>query len=264
MRLSIHHRTAYRFSAPQARLVQMLRLTPQNSHDQTVARWRIDIDRDARMSEGRDGWGNVTTMLYVEGPVEEIAIEVSGEVLTSHSDGVIRGVAEMLPPGLYLRSTPATAPDPAILAWAADLRQTDPLTTLHGLNGAIHQRFEVDHGRPVAGRSAGEAWSRAKATPRDLAQIFAVAARHLGQPARYVSGYCRHADQEHPTPHGWAEAWVEDLGWVGFDPCTGLSPQEDHVRVAVALDAAGAAPVAGSRLGEGAEQLDVEVRVEEA
>jgi hypothetical protein len=32
----------------------------------------------------------------------------------------------------------------------------------------------------------------------------------------------------------------------------------------VALDAAGAAPVAGSRLGEGEERLDVEVRVSEA
>ena len=33
-------------------------------------------------------------------------------------------------------------------------------------------------------------------------------------------------------------------------------------RVAVALDAAGAAPVAGSRLGEGVERLDVDVTVQ--
>ena len=87
------------------------------------------------------------------------------------------------------------------------------------------------------------------------------AARSIGAPARYVSGCCRLAGEQRPTPHGWAEAHVEGLGWVGFDPCTGLSPQDDHVRVAVALDAAGAAPVAGSRLGEGEERLDVEVRV---
>ena len=94
MRLSIDHRTVYRFSEPQSRLVQMLRLTPENTHDQTVAGWRIDVDRDARLREGRDGFGNAVTMLYVEGPLDGIAITVSGEVLTSTSSGVLRGAAE--------------------------------------------------------------------------------------------------------------------------------------------------------------------------
>ena len=67
MRLSIDHRTVYRFSEPQSRLVQMLRLTPENTHDQTVAGWRIDVDRDGRVRGGRDGFGNAVTMLYVEG-----------------------------------------------------------------------------------------------------------------------------------------------------------------------------------------------------
>ena len=80
-------------------------------------------------------------------------------------------------------------------------------------------------------------------------------------PARYVSGYCDLAGDRRPTPHGWADAWVEGLGWVQFDPTLGLSPEEHHVRIAMAPDATGAAPVAGSRLGEGDEALDVEVTV---
>jgi transglutaminase-like putative cysteine protease len=64
-----------------------------------------------------------------------------------------------------------------------------------------------------------------------------------------------------PAAHGWAEAHVEKLGWVAFDPCTGLSADEAYVRVAVALDSAGAAPVAGSRLGEGEEELDVDLHI---
>ena len=106
MRLSIEHRTTYRFSTPQARLVQMLRVTPANSHDQTVASWRLDIDCDARLREGRDGFGNRVTMLYVDGPVDQIEIAVVGEVVTSHSGGVLHGVSEALPPALFLRSTP--------------------------------------------------------------------------------------------------------------------------------------------------------------
>lgn len=264
MRLSIDHRTTYRFSVPQGRLTQLLRLTPADTHDQTVARWSIHVDRDARMRTGRDGFGNVVTMLYAEGPLDEIVIEVAGEVVTSHSDGVVHGVTELLPPALFLRSTDLTAPDPAIAAWAREQGgDRERLAALHALLDALHVRGPVAWGRGVPGQNAGEAWQIAARTPRDLAQVFIVAARSLGAPARYVSGYhLTDRDGEHlPAPHAWAEAHVDGIGWIGFDPCTARCPEERYVRVAAALDAAGAAAVAGSRLGEGAEELDVDVAV---
>lgn len=264
MRLSIEHRTRYRFTAPQSRLVQMLRVTPQNTHDQTVAQWRIDVDCDTRLRDSRDGFGNTVTMLYVEGPIAEIEIAVVGEVLTSHSDGVLHGSHEVLPPSLFRRPTPATAADAAIRAFAeAAAGEDSAIGTLHRLNLALHERLAVDRGRPEPGLSAAKAFEREAATPRDMAQIFCAAARALGHPARYVSGYSVAAalGSHRPTPHGWAEAYIEGVGWIGFDPCTGLCPEEQYVRVAVALDAAGAAPVAGSRLGEGQEELDVDVQV---
>lgn len=264
MRLSVDHRTTYRFALPQARVVQLLRLTPGNSHDQTVASWRVHVDCDARMREGRDGFGNQVTMLYAEGPLTTVEIAVHGEVLTSHSDGSVLGVAEPLPPALFLRETPATGHDRAIAVWAMDAAGEGTTTErLHALNRALHTRFTIDRGRGEPGTTASQAWQQERVTPRDLAQIFCVGARSLGTPARFVSGYhLWEVDGEHrPAPHGWAEAHVAELGWVGFDPTTGHSPDEEYVRVAIALDAAGAAPVAGSRLGHGAEELEVDVTV---
>jgi len=261
MRLSIEHRTTYRFSQPQERLVQMLRLTPENTHDQTVAWWRIEVDRDARMRDGRDGFGNRTTMLYLDGPVEAITVTVAGEVVLSHSGGVLHGAHEPLPPALYLRTTPTTAADAAIAAWAAELAGADVLATLHRLNRDLHARFRRDRSQPEPGRTAAAAFAGEAATARDLAQMFLAGARSAGHPARYVTGYALAAGDHRPSPHGWAEAHVADLGWVAFDPWTGLSPEESHVRVAAALDAAGASPVAGSRLGLGEEALDVDVSV---
>ena len=262
MRLSIDHRTNYRFSEPQSRLVQMLRLTPENTHDQTIAAWRIDVDCDARLREGRDGFGNATTMLYVEGPVDGLSITVHGAVLTSHSSGVVLGTHEPLPPAVFLRATAATPRDPALAAFARDVAGSRPtLGALHAVNRALSDRFARETGRGDPTIDAAAAFTRDSATARDLAHMFIVAIRSLDIPARYVSGY-RLSEGEHlPTPHGWAEAHVDALGWVAFDPSTGQCPEEDHVRVAVALDAAGAAPVAGSRLGEGMEILDVDVVV---
>lgn len=266
MRLAIEHRTRYRFSAPQARLVQMLRLTPEDTHDQTVAGWDIDVDCDARMRPARDGFGNRVTMLYVEGPIAAIEIAVSGQVLTNPTNGVVHGAGEPLPPALFLRATALTQADAAIAAFAQAIAPGDALDRLHRLNHAVCARFALARARPVQGRPAADAFALDTATPRDLAQIFIAAARQLGAPARYVSGYWPVGEEggAQSTPHGWAEAHVAGLGWVTFDPSTGRSANESYVRVAVALDSAGAAPVAGSRLGEGDEQLDVDVSVAEA
>jgi transglutaminase-like putative cysteine protease len=262
MRLSIDHRTTYRFTAPQGRVVQLLRVTPPDTHDQTVAEWHIAVDCDARVREHRDGFGNRTTMLYAEGPLERLEIAVTGEVVTSHSDGVLHGTFEPLPPRTFLRTTPATESDEAIGSFARGaFGEGETLAGLHRLNAATKRRFRLSRARPETGLSAAAAFAREEATARDLAQVFVASARAVGVPARYVTGYCDLFDDHRPTPHGWAEAWVERLGWVGFDPTLGLSPEEHHVRVAVALDAAGSSPVAGSRLGEGRECLDVDVTV---
>lgn len=265
MRLTIDHRTTYRFSVPQGRVTQLLRLTPSGTDGQAVAGWGIHVDCDARMRHGRDGFGNRTTMLYVDGPIDSIEIEVSGEVLTNTSDGVLHGAVEPLPPAVFLRSTPLTEGDGGLVEFALDAAasMSNPVERLHALNLAFHNRFALDRGRPVAGRTAAQAFARDMATPRDFAHMFVAAARGLGTPARYVSGYsavCCAGDAS-PAPHGWAEAHVEGLGWVAFDPCMGLSADDAYVRVAVALDSAGAAPVAGSRLGEGHEELDVDLHV---
>ncbi|OWK31965.1 transglutaminase family protein [Sphingomonas mucosissima] len=262
MRLTIDHRTTYAFTAPQGRIVQLLRMTPGDTHDQTVADWHITVDCDSRMTQHRDGFGNATTMLYCEGAIERIELTVSGEVVTSSSSGVLHGAAELLPPRFFLRTTPTTVADAAIAEFAEQESGGRDIAALHRLNGAVRARFADDSGRPAKGRTAAEAFALDALTPRDMAQVFVAAARAMGAPARYVSGYCDLAGDNRPTPHGWAEAYVEDCGWIAFDPWLGLSPEEHHVRVAIALDAAGAAPVAGSRLGDGAERLEVNVTVQ--
>jgi transglutaminase-like putative cysteine protease len=263
MRLSVEHRTTYRFTAPQGRIVQLLRMTPEDSHDQTVAAWRIDVDCDARLREHRDGFGNLTTMLYVEGPVDDIEIAVSGEVVTSASGGIVHGALDPLPPALFLRSTALTMPDAALTSFAHDAGSgPNAIGRLHALNRAVNARFALDRDRGDAARTVAEAFGGATATARDMAHVFVAAARALGVPARFVSGYSAVAGDHRPSPHSWAEGFVEGVGWVGFDPTIAQSPEDRHIRVAVALDAYGATAVAGSRLGEGRECLDVDVTVQ--
>jgi transglutaminase-like putative cysteine protease len=70
-------------------------------------------------------------------------------------------------------------------------------------------------------------------------------------------------DGRHLATHAWAEALVEFLGWVSFDPSNRQSATPAYVRLAVALDYDGAAPVRGVRVGGGHEDMSVSVRVAE-
>jgi len=267
MRLLIDHRTRYRFSSPQARVIQMLRMTPSDHDAQTVTNWRIDLGCDARLKSGRDGYGNRIGMLYVDGPVEVIDIAVHGEVLTEDRDGIVTGAPEPLPVELFKRMTALTRPGDRLPDFARDVAVgREVRDRLDQLNRAIHDGIKRTHGQPDVTRSAASVFEEGRGIARDLAHIFIAAARSLDIPARFISGHwlAKTSDQTACTAHGWAEAHVEGLGWIGFDPCTGLCPDERYVRVAAGLDAGYATPVSGARSGGGEEELDVDVRVEVA
>ncbi|MEA3004149.1 MAG: hypothetical protein QOH81_2937 [Sphingomonadales bacterium] len=265
MRLTVHYATLYEYEEPARHIVQLLRVTPQSFAGQNVLDWRIDVDSDVRLRAGRDGFGNLTNMLYVDRPVERLKLTVTGNVLTQDMAGVVQGLAGELPPLVFLRSTAMTAPSPALAALAAEVdgQGKGALDKLHRLTAAIHGGMQFETESTAVDTPATAALEAGHGVCQDFTHIFIAAARLLGIPARYVSGHLFRRDGAHSqeAAHAWAEGWVEDLGWVGFDPANGMSPDDAYIRVAAGLDYRGAAPTAGARSGGGAEALSVEVEV---
>lgn len=269
MRVRIAHDTLYRYDRPVRALVQALRMTPRDHDGQHVLHWRIEPSVDGRLKAREDALGNRLHMFSADGTVEEITLRVTGEVETSDVSGVLRGTVERVPDIFYLRETELTAADDAIGAFAAEVAgdvAADPLAALHRLLEGVHREATFDTEPTHVATTAREAFALRRGVCQDLSHIFIAAARHLGIPARYVSGYFFRADGivEQDAGHAWAEAKVADLGWVGFDPANGISVADAHVRVAIGLDYLGAAPIRGTRQGGGAEHLAVSLRVEDA
>ncbi|UUR07169.1 transglutaminase family protein [Sphingomonas glaciei] len=265
MHLTISHRTRYRFTRPLAAAVQMLRLTPQSCLNQTVLDWRIDVDCDARLRESRDGYGNCLTALYVDQPVTTLTITAKGQVVTDDRAGVVSGLSSDLPPGVFLRPTALTMPDDAIRAFAKEVaaRVSSPLDRLHALSASLAERMTFDAATSVVSTSAADALAAGRGVCQDYAHIFIAAARAGNIPARYVSGhlYRRDGAGTQPASHAWTEAWVDNLGWVAFDPTNGICADDAYVRVASGLDFADVSPIVGTRRGGGQEDMTVEVQV---
>ncbi len=266
MRLSIDHHTTYRFSQPQARVVQLLRVTPGDFAGQTVIDWRVDVNCDARLRQGRDGYGNTTTMLYIDGPIATLAMTVRGEVLTEDQGGVVQGGHEPLPPLFFTRPTASTRSCEAMQDFAQSVGGSDPLERIHGLNVLVGSRLQIVPGRGPIGRAPGDILASGVGTTRDAAHLLVCAARTGGYPARVVSGHSLHGPDcgHRRSAHYWAEIHIDRLGWVGLDPSAGCSLDESYVRVAIGLDASDATPVSGTRSGGGVEELDVDVRIDTA
>jgi transglutaminase-like putative cysteine protease len=265
MRILIDHITRYRYTEPANNIVQLLRLTPRQADCQHVQHWRIDVDADGRLMPFTDSAGNLCHIFYADGAIDSLTLHVTGAVITQDMAGIVSGAEEPLPPAAYLRHTPLTEITPAIAAFATRFRAADPITESHALMLGIKAQMQFEPGVTNSVTDADTALALGRGVCQDLAQIMIASARHLGHPARYVSGH--YAAPDHPeqeAAHAWAELWLDGLGWVAFDPTHGLSASEGHVRVAVGLDSLEAAPVRGSRRGGGAESLAVEVRGRES
>jgi transglutaminase-like putative cysteine protease len=269
MRLSIRHETTYTYAKPARRAIEVLRLTPRGHNGQFVVSWRIDVDKDCRLQRSMDPFGNTLNSFTAEGPLSGLVIVAAGSIETQDTSGVLRGQIERFQPQVFLRETRLTMADPAIRDFAESVRSNagpDPLAVMHALMDGIGDRLVYDQNVTGAGTGSVEAFTTGHGVCQDFAHVFIAAARHLAVPARYVSGYLYRQDgqNQQKAGHAWAEALIEGLGWVGFDPANRMSPTDAYVRLAVGLDYLGAAPVRGSHYGGEGETLTVSVSVSDA
>jgi transglutaminase-like putative cysteine protease len=269
MRIRISHATTYSYEGTPSVVTQVLRLTPRDHDGQHVVAWRVDLSNDCLLHQHEDSFGNIIHSFTAEGPFSELTVAVEGSVDTQDMGGLVRNAVERFPPQLFLRETPLTQPDAAIVEFARSIRADtggDSLALLHAMMKGLNREIAFDTDPTHAATTAAEAFALRRGVCQDLTHVFVAATRALGIPARYIGGHFHRADgvTAQEAGHAWAEAHIEDLGWVGFDPTNGICTTDAHVRIAVGLDYLGAAPVRGTRYGGSGETLTVAVRVDQA
>ena len=250
MRIHIRHEIVHAYEPPVRFLNAALRLTPRSHESQHVVRWRVEIDGDSRIRASDDAFGNCMHTLSVTGPTAGLRIMAEGIVETFDAAGIVRATVERFPPEFYLRETPLTEPGEAHRALAADLRADNPIERLHAL--LLHmpslEAREETQTQQAGEQSQSQRRSRARTRPTRRRPR---GSRTISSPAR-GSRARRRASSAAITSipklaaggaHCWAEAYVEGVGWIGFDPANVICPHESHVRMAIGLDALDAACV---------------------
>jgi transglutaminase-like putative cysteine protease len=168
-----------------------------------------------------------------------------------------------LQPSYFARETPL------LLELAAELecqRNADPLTLMRRLTSQLFHTFTYAQSETQVDSPIDDALRARGGVCQDLAHIMIALARRIGIPCRYVSGYLSTSSECHDrstegATHAWAEAYLPELGWVGFDPTNDLLALDRHIRAAVGRDYADVPPTRGVFRGEAGSELSVLVTV---
>ncbi len=249
MRLAIDHTTTYRFAGPIRQGLQRLRLTPVSGRGQTVIAWDIVCEGAAVEVAYDDEYANRVMLAGIAPGTREVTIRAHGLVETRDEAGVVGRHTGYLPLWHFLRDTPLTARGERVGALVAGLEATaaqDRLAALHALTERVREGVAYTLGSSHVATTAEAALTAGRGVCQDQAHVFIAAARALDIPARYVSGYLLiDGQEEQEAGHGWAEGFVEGLGWIGFDVANAICPDDRYVRVAAGRDYRDAAPVKG-------------------
>jgi len=265
MRLRVLHKTHYTYDAPVPYGLQQIRLRPKSRPGQVVEDWNIDVAGGQVEVSFEDEHANSVDLVSFDAGQSEIEITCSGMVDVEDRSGVVGPQGGFVPLWLFKRSTPLTKAGPLMQALVDEgPAEGADLDRLHALSDHILAAVPYSTDQAAADLTAEDVLAAGHGVCQDHAHVFITAARAMGYPARYVSGYLMMNDRvEQGASHAWAEAHIDNLGWVGFDISNGISPDARYIRVATGLDYRGAAPISGLRYGNAGEDMSVSLQVQQ-
>jgi transglutaminase-like putative cysteine protease len=264
MKHFIKHVTRYRYTAQVSYSIQTLHLTPRTDEHQRSLRWHIEAPGE--LAEQMDAYGNVTHMLTLNRPHDEIELLVTGQVeIDPLQNGLIIGEESRLPVHAFCVPTRLTVADETIRDFCRQavpqgLRTPDDALALAQ---AISDHVAYEPGTTDVTTAAAQVLSLGHGVCQDHAHLFLACVRGMGVPARYVSGYL-YTTADHAASHAWADVWLPGMGWCSVDITNRQFASDCHCRLAVARDYDSAAPVRGVRTGGGEESMMVTVQVQAA
>ena len=265
MKLEIVHSTRYKYSGPIAETVMEVRLRPMDGNGQRCVEFDLDVSSGIKARTYRDGYGNHVHYFNLVRPHTRLIVTSRSVVETGLGPDKDAG-EELVQDFLRFRS-PVKDVD-GVRELAARHRLADPRSgpdverALEELTLTISREFTYDRAVTDVYSSVDEVLELRAGVCQDFAHLFIAAARAMGVPARYVSGYI-HAPGgggSSSASHAWAEGWVPGKGWVGFDATHPVRVSENHVRVAVGRDYSDAAPTRGIYVGSATGTMNVGVR----
>ncbi|MFY9783054.1 MAG: transglutaminase family protein [Acidimicrobiales bacterium] len=274
-RFKIRHVTGFSYDGVADSSYNEARMTPPTLTRQRVLESSMSVHPFAVQSTYRDYFGTIVTtfdlqerhhrlQVVAEATVETFVTPTSDSDLALSSlrnDDTIDRYAE------YLAPTPRTTMSPEVVEELFELvagrEQVHDVANV--VTEWVRERVRYVRGVTRVSTTAHEVWEQGEGVCQDLTHVTIALLRHLGIPARYVSGYLYSKDNEEVGEKvvGESHAWVEYFcgDWVGIDPTNGGPIGLHHVIVAKGREYGDVPPLKGIYHGDPSSALGVVVEI---
>ncbi len=278
MRLSVLHRTTFIYGATATRSINTLHLEPRTFPYQKTLAALIRVIPATRVRRFTDLFQNITHHFELHEPHLRLEIESRIRVHNLPLD-ISTASREALPAGFndssireqiwpYLQESRWVSRHPDVWRQAVDI--TRPWPAVYQQTCAImewiHREFRYEPGVTSADTHLEEAFALRRGVCQDFTHVMLGLCRSVGIPARYASGYLYNGPRDTllgaQASHAWAEIYLPEAGWIGFDPTNNTLADERYVKIAVGRDYDDVAPVRGNYHGTGHCRMEVQVEVE--
>lgn len=284
-RLTVDHKTTYRYRNPVRFGEHRLMFRPRDSHDLRLLEATLTIQPRAQVRWLHDVFGNSVAVATFQAMADTLFLE-SRIVIERYPLPTpafpIEDFARTLPFSYASHEVPDLGrtierhhPDPQrkVTEWTRRfLSQSGPTGTndfLVAVTGAIRDEFRYEERHIPGVQPPVETIDRGAGSCRDFALFMMEAVRSVGLAARFVSGYLYDpaidgmasgtAGAGHT--HAWVQVYLPGAGWVEFDPTNGSYGGHNLVPIAVAREPAQAMPVSGTFEGLPGDFIEMTVDV---
>lgn len=271
----IVHTTGYRYGGGATDSFNEARMTPLTSRRQLVLSSRLEITPVAWTHAYRDYWGTSAVAFEVHERHQELKVVATSTVDIHEVEraGEPLGWDGLTNPDLrdqlveYLTQTSYVRPhrDVIRIAESVRARAATPGEAVVELVRRLRERVEYLPGVTKVHTLADEVWDARAGVCQDIAHLTLGGLRHIGIPARYVSGYVvqRTDPDVGEAMVGESHAWIQyfDGEWLGYDPTNEGEPRGSHVEVGFGRDYSDVAPLKGIYTGSGGADMYVSVEM---
>jgi transglutaminase-like putative cysteine protease len=235
------------------------RLTPLQTLWQTRLESNLQIDPSTWQYRYTDYWGNEVRVFEANGAHRALEIRSTSLVEIDASrrpQPSELSWAQVREPAVhdeyieFLTQTAATRPPLELADLAESIAAANPpARAAQMISDAVHDAVTYVPGATEVQTTAAEAWAARCGVCQDYAHLVVGALRHVGMPARYVSGYLYPGaepvigDTAQGESHAWIEWWLGE--WAAYDPTNLSIVAERHVMIGTGRDYTDVSPIKG-------------------
>jgi len=274
-RYRIVHKTAFRYSETVGASYNEARMLPSLADNQMVLSEKLEVEPKSSFHEYVDYFGTRVVMFEVLEPHGELSI-VSKSVVQTNDQSLTEPLLgwDDLPAAIVasvslteaVAQTNRTRPSKEFIS--AIERLTKNLTPHEAalvVCRFVHDSMVYKFGITGVNSVAKEAWKEKVGVCQDYSHIVIGALRHLGIPARYVSGYLDPGKETAVgqkvlgETHAWVEWWAGS--WFAYDPTNDCEVLNRHIFVGRGRDYDDVPPMRGVFSG-GSQHSELVVEVQ--